>query len=262
MKKITFTLFGLLIVFGLSSSTSKIENTSIEAEYLRPPLLTIEAETGTLSGTADVFTGCGPASGDIVRLGGAQGVPDGLGTLTFNNVNVATAGTYTLNINHMYKNVDTKHRLTINGTPEIITLAATAGWCYNGAPPEDQKMLITLVAGDNTIAIEADPTDPDLGTAGAFIDLISLEEGDTLGVDTFEKNNDVLIYPTLVDNTMKIKSALNLTGLYISDMSGRTVKTFSAKGQKEYNLETLSSGIYFANIVVDSKRSVHKFIKK
>ncbi|SEN15317.1 DUF4832 domain-containing protein [Paenibacillus sp. OV219] len=109
--------------------------------------VTIEAESSanTLAGGATVVS-CSSCSG-----GSKVGyVGNNSGTLQFNRINVATAGTYTLVIS--YLNGDTAaraSRISVNGTIANLSFPSTGSWTTLGT----LQATVQLKAGDNTIKL-------------------------------------------------------------------------------------------------------------
>ena len=120
-----------------------------------------ESPDNTLTGTAAVrdcnrATGCsgGKKIGDF-----GQGA-----SLQFNNVNVPSAGIYTLRLDYITQNSD-PIRVTVNGgAPDTFTMPKTANWDTLGS----FNMEVSLNAGSNTILID------DNGGWGPDIDRIKI----------------------------------------------------------------------------------------
>lgn len=136
MKKIKFSLFFLLSVFGLCAQS---------------PILVLEAENAdSIHSPARVKSGDGFSNGKYV------GGNDRGSYLFFHNVTMEKAGTYEFKT---YFNCNGVRRFTVkvNNYPEVeCTVNGTAKW--DTPPAETAKALIYLAAGTNTIKITPYPT--------------------------------------------------------------------------------------------------------
>ena len=136
MKKIKFSLFFLLSVFGLCAQS---------------PILVLEAENAdSIHSPARVKSGDGFSNGKYV------GGNDRGSYLFFLNVKMEKAGTYEFKT---YFNCNGVRRFTVkvNNYPEVeCTVNGTAKW--DTPPAETAKVLIYLAAGTNTIKITPYPT--------------------------------------------------------------------------------------------------------
>lgn len=136
MKKVKFSLFFLLSVFGLCAQS---------------PILVLEAENAdSIHSPARVKSGDGFSNGKYV------GGNDRGSYLFFHNVTMEKAGTYEFKT---YFNCNGVRRFTVkvNNYPEVeCTVNGTAKW--DTPPAETAKVLIYLAAGTNTIKITPYPT--------------------------------------------------------------------------------------------------------
>lgn len=136
MKKIKFSLFFLLSVFGLCAQS---------------PILVLEAENAdSIHSPARVKSKNGFSNGKYV------GGNDRGSYLFFHNVTMEKAGTYEFKT---YFNCNGVRRFTVkvNNYPEVeCTVNGTAKW--DTPPAETAKALIYLAAGTNTIKITPYPT--------------------------------------------------------------------------------------------------------
>src|SRR6202035_1664492 len=101
-----------------------------------------EAETATLSGSAAAGF-CGNCSGvaSVFNLGGSAS-----STVTFANVNVATAGTYPMEIDYMTQG-QRSFFISVNGsTPTALALNG-----YSFGTPTSTVVQVVLHAGSNQI---------------------------------------------------------------------------------------------------------------
>jgi photosystem II stability/assembly factor-like uncharacterized protein len=101
-------------------------------------------------------------------------------------------------------------------------------------------------------------------TTSATVGGISKYTGTELKTDSFISNK-FSTYPNPVNNVVTISNTDNIafSEVAISDMNGRTVKTFKVNDltEVEFNVSDLSSGVYFMSIATDSGKAVKKFIK-
>ena len=136
MKKVKFSLFFLLSVFGLCAQS---------------PILVLEAEyADSIHSPARVKSGDGFSNGKYV------GGNDRGSYLFFHNVTMEKAGTYEFKT---YFNCNGVRRFTVkvNNYPEVeCTVNGTAKW--DTPPAETAKVLIYLAAGTNIIKITPYPT--------------------------------------------------------------------------------------------------------
>ena len=139
----------LTVNLNAGNNTIKFYNDSAYAPdfdriTLPPQLTTYEAEasTNTLSGGA-VIASCSTCSG-----GQKVGYVGNGGTLTFNNINVSSAGSYTLFIYYCDGDSGRTADMSVNGgAATAINFPGTGGW--NTAAP--YKITVNLNAGNNTI---------------------------------------------------------------------------------------------------------------
>ena len=101
-----------------------------------------EASGNTLAGGA-VTAGCASCSGGqkVGYLGNNSG------TLTFNNVYVSSAGSYTLNVSYCSAEVRSLSLRVNGGTAATYSLGSTGGWDIVGT----RQLTVNLSAGNNTI---------------------------------------------------------------------------------------------------------------
>ncbi|MEY9929698.1 alpha-galactosidase [Catenulispora sp. GP43] len=148
-NKTTSTISGSL---GATVAPHGVALYRISATTAPPTSATYEAEspTNTLSGGADI-QGCPQCSG-----GAKVGYVGNGGLLQFNNVNVATAGTYNLTIAYCDGSAAGRSAtISVNGTTAAtLAFTPTPGNWYS---PLTTKVSLNLRAGDNTIIL-SNPT--------------------------------------------------------------------------------------------------------
>lgn len=71
----------------------------------------------------------------------------------------------------------------------------------------------------------------------------------------------VNLYPNPATNSFYIDNELNISKIIISNISGKIVKTFD-KSLERYNINNLTSGLYFINIETESGKVSKKLLKK
>jgi hypothetical protein len=122
-----------------------------------------------------------------------------------------------------------------------------------------RSIPLTGYAGTSIrIAFKADSNDDYV----MFLDNIMIEG--TLSNSEFFSNK-FSTYPNPANSVVNISNNENilLTDINITDINGRTVKTFNALNTSEtqINVSDLNAGVYFLNITSDSGNAVKKFIK-
>ncbi len=128
--------------FSGSYTASNVPSHGVVMLTVKPQGIEAEASNNTLAGDARTI-GCGGCSG-----GTRVGYLGGNGTLTINNVNAPSSGTYTLTI--AYTNGDNSRTAYISsngGTATAFTFPGTGGWDNVGT----YIVPITLQSGQNTI---------------------------------------------------------------------------------------------------------------
>lgn len=97
-------------------------------------------------------------------------------------------------------------------------------------------------------------------TAGGIYKLVPA----TVNTNTFTSDK-FTVSPNPVTDVLKISNAkgINFTNVEITDINGRTVKSFNANNltASQVNVAELTAGIYFLNITSDAGKAVKKFIK-
>ncbi|MDT8432712.1 MAG: hypothetical protein RQ746_14410 [Bacteroidales bacterium] len=120
-----------------------------------------EAESGILSGTADIRSGCAFASGDMfVRM-----YADAGNSLSFQNAEALRTGEQILMIHYFYVGASALE-LFVNGVSAGTVAFPSASWCYQG-PPALHSVYITLQEGTNEIEFRTTGGQP-----GPFIDQV------------------------------------------------------------------------------------------
>jgi ELWxxDGT repeat protein len=81
-----------------------------------------------------------------------------------------------------------------------------------------------------------------------------------LSAEDFELNNTVTLQPNPTQNFFSISTNLDIQDVLIYDVNGKIVKQF--KGVlDQYNIEDLTTGLYFVNVITDNRRETLKLLK-
>jgi hypothetical protein len=151
----------------------------------------------------------------------------------------------------------------VPGTSKVVsTGAATAGSSYsldNG---------LTWVGVDTVQHLQVEFLNTTTGFTGGFntsatVSGISKYTGTVLPRESFEANG-FSVYPNPVNDNFTIENGNNISisGLTISDINGRTVKTINVNAiENQINIADLNSGVYFLNIISDKGTATKKIIK-
>ncbi|NNK59194.1 MAG: T9SS type A sorting domain-containing protein [Flavobacteriaceae bacterium] len=100
-------------------------------------------------------------------------------------------------------------------------------------------------------------------TPGTVIELNPNEDNCTLlGIDEYDLNLTIDIYPTLVEDLININSfQYEVKQLYIQDLNGRAILEFNYP-ESTIDLSFLKSGLYFVSLHIDNKVITKKIIKQ
>ena len=97
---------------------------------------------------------------------------------------------------------------------------------------------------------------------GVFqIDEISVGADITSATNEIE-DNSVLMYPTVVENTLNIVSTNKKIELYVFNVTGKKCATMIGNDNLEIDLSDLAAGSYFAVIKSEGETTTKHFIKK
>ena len=105
-------------------------------------------------------------------------------------------------------------------------------------------------------------TDQYLRQDGFYFDEFKiLGFSENLNTSNFQ-NDPVIIYPTIVENNIKINSSKNISKILIHNSLGKKVLEFNANNILEINLNEIDAGVYFIKLF-DGKNFINrKLIKK
>jgi len=94
-----------------------------------------------------------------------------------------------------------------------------------------------------------------------LLDDFKITQSPFLAVSEVSKKEN-MVYPNPFNSVIFISNAEKVTGVTISDVSGRTVKT-TDRVSKEINLSNLKSGVYMMSVrYADGSSSTEKIVKK
>ncbi len=97
---------------------------------------------------------------------------------------------------------------------------------------------------------------PDINT------LIEIEEGAGLSVEDAEFNT-VKLYPNPTASILNFsKAGLENTPVQIIDITGKVIMNTTISSENTLNIESLKSGVYFAQFILEQQNVSYKFIKK
>lgn len=127
----------------------------------------------------------------------------------------------------------------------------------------------TLLVDDINTSGDSNPTDlvvandylffsADNGSTG--IELFKYYDP-TLSTNDIEFKNSIAMYPNPTSNLFSIETNQPISKVTIYDVQGKKVKTFH-QSHTSYNIEDLTSGIYFVNIKTDQGETTKKIIKQ
>ena len=96
----------------------------------------------------------------------------------------------------------------------------------------------------------------DINTQHIFV------EGENLGGSDFEFDQ-INLYPNPATSVLNFsKNNIEGTSVRVIDSNGKIILNTTISSNNSINVESLSSGIYFVQLEVESKKVSHKFIKK
>lgn len=134
----------------------------------------------------------------------------------------------------------------------------------NGSSLYGPQMTVTTAWQQYSHTFVADAASYQLWISlGGFVDTYYVDDasvvlGGTLGVDAFSKKS-ISFYPNPVTDNLNISSETYIKSVTVSDLNGKTVKTFkSANNIQSVNLSELSQGVYILSTDTNEK---FKFLK-
>ena len=191
--------------------------------------LRIEAESGILSGDAQLQSGCKNASGDFVKLGNTVG-----STLTMDSIQVEEAGSYNLTISYFSGSL-LKLEVIVNDESLGPIEFAKAQWCYQAAAAK-HNFSVELVSGTNKIEFTVWDN-----KEAPLIDLIQLDRAENIEGSIQAEDGIVSGEATIQDGC-----AMAVGGQYVelgsADGNRLIIDDFNVEEEGTYVL-----GIYYFN---------------
>jgi hypothetical protein len=231
----------------------------IDKIEIRPVLQSLEAELAQLTGNV-ITPNCGSASNSMLaNMGNTLS-----NAIQFNNISVAQAGTYQLNIAHFSKVVRTMRMFVNNGPATVISFGPTGNWCFES--PAGVAVVkgvpVTLNAGVNTIRFQPHSGDApildkiDLVDPGnAEPEMLTAREPEPMAaIRQPEAVTSGFVYP----NPARAGSTIYLPNENSMDTKAKTITLFDVRGaaiktavqplSAGFNLPNISRGIYMLRI--------------
>lgn len=145
--------------------------------------------------------------------------------------------------------------------------------------PEDPSMGATRESdndADNIEKVQIDVADPGIytiqvthkgnlvGGSQVFSLISSGSAGLSLGVNDVDFENNIVLYPVPVKNTLNfaVPNNTEIASVVVFDVVGKQVGINSQMFNNTLDVSNLSKGIYFAKFVYDGKFLVKKFVKE
>ena len=135
---------------------------------------------------------------------------------------------------------------------------------YDGNQYEWVNEVIDLIdfLGDEILIRFKLYTDQYLRQDGFYFDEFKiLGFSENLNTSNFQ-NDQVIIYPTLVENNIKINSIKNISKILIHNSLGKKVLELNGNNILEINLNEIDTGVYFIKLFDGKKFINRKLIKK
>ncbi len=143
-------------------------------------------------------------------------------------------------------------------------LDALTVWVANTVADEWQMLTFDFTAaiGKSYTKLVVFPDFPDVRTSGTVV----LIDNIALGFPTSVRNSSIAkisVFPNPVSDIMVVQYP-DMTGLTISDLLGKTVRTakFQPTSSKSVELSDLAKGVYFISVHAGAESHITKFIKK
>ncbi len=119
-----------------------------------------EAEDAALTGATK--TNCVRASGGVM-----VSAVTGTNKVLFSNITATEADDYTLDVAYFAASARSITVKINNGAPQVVPIAASGSWCYQGGSPGSFKITVALQQGANTIEFTDAPILDMIGVAKA-----------------------------------------------------------------------------------------------
>ncbi|NLR93723.1 sulfatase-like hydrolase/transferase [Flammeovirga agarivorans] len=217
-----------------------------------------EAENAVLSGTALVYN-CATSSGGKSVKGLTGGIAN---AVSFNDVEIFNDGEYELIITYM-TSTNVTAVIEVNGVDQTISLPSTGKWCYQGGSSADNKIIVDLNQGLNSIKFYDSPQ------------IDKIEIGELQQTTGSRKNNNQIL---LEDQLKVYPNPIQKGNNFLIDLGGvspnLSIKLYDLMGQlivhqMGSNVERiilptneLSSGVYLLLIENDFYTKEQKVIIK
>jgi len=132
----------------------------------------------------------------------------------------------------------------------------------------DGTALGTVLVSDINVSGDSNPEDLVVAGNNLFFSATTPTTGKelfryinpSLSVTDLELNQTFSIFPNPTNNSFSIESTSTITELSIHDIQGKLIKRFSVN-QERYNIENLTSGLYFLKIRSNLGEVTKKLIK-
>lgn len=153
----------------------------------------------------------------------------------------------------------------VPGTSTLVSTGSATGASGSAYSLDDGLNWISVDALQHTDVKFLNATTGFTGgfNASATVGGIAKYTGTVLPRESFEAIG-FSVYPNPVNDNFTIQNGNNIaiSGLTISDMNGRTVKTLNVNAiENQINISDLNSGVYFLNITSDKGSATKKIIK-
>ena len=153
----------------------------------------------------------------------------------------------------------------VPGTTRLVCTGAATGASGSSYSLDDGLTWIAVDALQHTDVAFLNATTGFTGgfNTSATVGGISKYTGTVLPAQSFEAIG-FSVYPNPVNDNFTIQNGNNIaiSGLTLSDINGRTVKTFNVNAiENQINISDLNSGVYFLNISSNKGSATKKIIK-
>ncbi len=137
----------------------------------------------------------------------------------------------------------------------VFTSSNQSEWTLFEAP-----VNYTSEADPDSLNIVILSSDTSIFDPGSTLLVDNLYIDGTVGISHLYSNDNVKIYPNPAKNLLNIEIPSNKAKVSIYNSIGKMVKTFNISKQKEVDISSLKSGIYFISITIDERRISKKII--
>lgn len=127
-----------------------------------------------------------------------------------------------------------------------------------GETSGDQFGSATALSIDGSIIVVGAPLNPDGGSSAGHVRVF---QDSSLGVDDYNFFNEAILFPNPSKNSFTIETNQIINTVSIYNVQGKSVKLFKSNGST-YDIEDLTSGIYFVKIKTNKGLVTKKLIKQ